>query len=320
MKAAGIDIGSNNVRMIAGYVEDGRILEVLADESGITRLGAGIAQTGELSAESIDKTLALLEKFALILKKLEISHIKAAATSAVREATNSAGFIAKVRAMGIPLETISGEEEARYTAMGALSGMENARGDYLIYDIGGGSTELSLVKEGEVTAVVTVPVGVVKLYDLFGGKNTVTAETLAECTRYTAEQFKGALQPLPESDFALFDPPSRGGLGLEGWIALGTAGSVTTAAAMDMKLEIYDPVKVSAHILTTERIQALLEQTAALSAADRLALPGLQKGREDLVIGGFIIMNAILKGFGFNKSAVSDHGLREGLLIAASIS
>ena len=298
MKGAGIDVGSNNIRFLAAEIEGGRVRRVLAEDSEITRLGANIAATGELSGEGIVKSLSVLPRFKRKLDELGIRRIKAVATSAIRESSNGACFAEEVIKLGIPLEIISADEEARYTALGVLSALDTPPGDMLIYDIGGGSTEFIAVREGRVDFTASVDVGVVKLADKFGFNKPVSEEGLVACENYVSELLSPVFSKFPQ-----------------GSVLCGTAGAVTTAAAMSLGLENYNARLVSEYILTKGDLERLISIAAPLTSEGRLELRGLQKGREDLIIAGLILIKTILTGFGCADSLVSDYGLREGLAI-----
>ena len=298
MKGAGIDVGSNNIRFLAAEIEGGRVRRVLAEDSEITRLGANIAATGQLSGEGITKSLSVLPRFKRKLDELGIRRIKAVATSAIRESSNGAGFAEEVIKLGIPLEIISADEEARYTALGVLSALDTPPGDMLIYDIGGGSTEFIAVREGRVDFTASVDVGVVKLADKFGFNKPVSEEGLVACENYVSELLSPVFSKFPR-----------------GSVLCGTAGAVTTAAAMSLGLKNYNARLVSEYILTKGDLRRLISIAAPLTSEGRLELRGLQKGREDLIIAGLILIKTILTGFGCADSLVSDYGLREGLAI-----
>ncbi len=301
----GIDVGTNTVRMLIAEVSDGRIVKTLYSGRAITRLGAGLAQTGRLSPTGAGKTLELFRSFKYAIDEYNVKHIFAAATSAVREASDSAEFLAAAKAVGIPLVTISGEEEARYTYKGVASGLEDACKPILIYDIGGGSTEVIYAGGGGVRFAKSVPVGVVKLADRFDFSGVVSPAVISECSVYV----NGLLRPV-------FEELRLVSGGFEG-PPVGTAGTVTAIAAVDMEMEIYDPEAVNRHILTCENLALISGRLSAVSAPERLAVKGVEQGREDLLIPGIVMIMEILGITGCDRSAVSDSGLREGLTVAA---
>lgn len=306
MIACGIDAGSNSIRMLIARVEDGKIAEELHSERHITRLSAGIGATGRLSPEGAEKTLQLFSLFHAPIQQYKVNYVFAAATSAVREASDSAAFIAKAREAGIELHIISGDDEARYTFMGVTAALDRDVSNSVIYDIGGGSTEVSLILGGERVFSRSVPVGVVKLSDKFGFSGVFTEGMRRSCAAYVRGEFAPVLDTIRSMN------------GNTKKTAIGTAGTVTTIAAYDLRLESYDRSRINGHILSAERLRGHVTDMLGMTPEDVLALPGIEKGREDLVIPGTILIGEILAGLGMTETVVSDSGLREGLVIAAS--
>lgn len=306
MITAGIDVGTNSVRMIIAEVQNGKIIKKIDEGRGITRLGAGIDRTGRLSDASMQKTLDLFEEFSTKLKKHNVQHMFAAATSAVRETSNSEEFLKNAQQRGINLKTISGEEEARYTYLGVISELENIPEEIIIYDIGGGSTELTYVKKGSVIYSESIPVGVVKLADKFSFADTVDKATQIECVNYLTPIFGAVIDKITA-------------LGADKPVLIGTAGSVTSISAIELGLKQYDPAKVNRHIITLDNMTKICNMLSSMTAQERLSIGDVVKGREDLLIPGCYIIEVIMKKIEVYKTSVSDNGLREGLAIAASI-
>ena len=302
MITAGVDVGSNTVRLLIADVQNGKIVKSLFSGRGITRLGAGIAGTGRLSEASMDKTIDLFKQFHSEILKYKAEKVFAAATSAVREASNSADFIARAHSVGIPLKAISGDEEAKYTYLGVSATLADLPKSAVVYDIGGGSTEFIHVEKGEIVKDISVPIGVVKLADKYGFDKPTDHVLHEECKAYLREVLA----------------PMRAGMADAHGELIGTAGTVTTIAAVELGLEAYQPEKVNTHKLTDTGIETLLARVAALTPQERIKLPGLEAGREDLMIPGMILVDVIMELFGKRMSYVSDYGLREGLAIAAS--
>ncbi|MDR0454440.1 MAG: hypothetical protein LBH05_06490 [Deferribacteraceae bacterium] len=302
----GIDTGTNTVRILIAEVADGRIVKEIYSGREITRLGAGLTRTGKLSSEGAAKTLELFRHFKKITDRYNVKHILAAATSAVREASDSEKFISEAISVGIPLVTISGEEEANYIYKGVISNTPDLRENTLIYDIGGGSTEIICVRRGDLRFVKSIPVGVVKLADRFNFKRALQPETLDKCSAYINSLLKPVFDELHYILGGNY--PS---------VYIGTAGTVTTIAAVDMEMDIYDPDIINNHILTNNRLSLINKKLSRLTADERLAVKGLERGREDILIPGILIVEEILRIAGCDRSSVSDNGLREGLTIAS---
>lgn len=300
MIAAGIDVGSNSVRMLIADVSDGKINKIIDTARGITRLGGDLSHTGELSSTGVTKTLELFEIFREKIEQHHVDKVMAVATSAVREAKDSQSFLKKANKMGIPLVAISGDDEAYYTYLGVSSIFGGQ--DCIIYDIGGGSTELIFVKDGKVVDSYSVPLGVVKLADRFDFESEPTEETIALCEEYVITNFAPAF--------------SEGNYGID--TIIGTAGSVTSVAAIDLKMHKYDPSIINGYSLDIETLNRIQMQLSSTPASERLKITGVEVGREDLLIPGILIIKGIMAFAGVKKSVVSDYGLREGLTIAAA--
>ncbi|MDR2870696.1 MAG: hypothetical protein LBV04_09620 [Deferribacteraceae bacterium] len=304
MITAGIDVGSNTVRLLIAEVSNGRIIKRLCSKRGITRLGAGLNATGQLSQESMDKTIALLEEFAADLDEYNVDMAFPVATSAVREASNGKEFLERAKRAGIWLAAIPGSKEAEYTYLGIASNMQELPKSAIIYDIGGGSTEFIYVKDGRVVADVSVPIGVVKLADKYGFDKPTEADTHRRCMSYIHEQLCACDMI---TNFAQDNATEL----------IGTAGSVTTIAAVELGMTAYDAERINKHILTRVNVEKQLAMLAPMTAEQRIALPGLEAGREDLMIAGILMVLVIMDIFGSYESGISDNGLREGLAVAA---
>jgi exopolyphosphatase/guanosine-5'-triphosphate,3'-diphosphate pyrophosphatase len=311
--------------MLIAEVLDGRIVRRLFQQRGITRLGAGLSTTGELSTASMDKTIELFHEFSIKIKEHNVEQIFAAATSAVREAKNASVLLERAHAAGIPLETISGKQEAEYTCLGIASSSSNLPSSMVIYDIGGGSTEFTYVygnnsPQGSVIpASISISIGVVKLSDKYGFDKPTDAVVHARCIADIRKQLLDARLDM-EKSFATTAVGIQEATGCidSDYRLMGTAGSVTTIAAVELALAKYDPERVNQHILTQDRIATLLARLSPLTIDERLKFVGLEAGRADLMIPGMLMVLAIMDIFGQDTSLVSDYGLREGLAIAAS--
>jgi exopolyphosphatase/guanosine-5'-triphosphate,3'-diphosphate pyrophosphatase len=233
------------------------------------------------------------------------------ATSAVREAANGREFADAVeRATGERVTIVSGEREAALTLGGVLGGVgtggagdtPGAGGDTLVFDIGGGSTVYILARGGAALTAVSLRLGVVDLTERhpFPGR--------VEPTRYRA------LHDEVAAHLAAGLPAAIRAARVTRLV--GTAGTATTLAALDLGLAAYDPARVQGHTLTREAIQAQLDRLGALTVDERAALPCLEPGRADLIVPGTAIVQATLALLGVDRMVVSDWGLREGILMS----
>lgn len=248
------------------------------------------------------RTADAVAAFCARAESLGAGEILIVATSAVREARNREAFLGLVRrATGREARVVSGEEEARLALLGALQGLAVRRGAILLMDIGGGSTEFVLARDGAVAAAVSLPLGVVPLTERYLTEDPVDWVRYAKMTR--AVRDKLARDALPSFS------------GSRPELMVGTAGTVTTLAALDQQLPAYDPERVHGYVIDRHRIERLLAGLGAMPIAARAALPCLEPGRADILIAGIAICLAAMAAFRFSLMTVSDCGLREGILI-----
>jgi len=299
-RLAAIDLGTNTVRLLV-VEASGAAWRALHEEQRVTRLGEGQAGTGILQPAAMRRTAEVVAAFCRRAEDLGVHDVRIVATSAVREAANGGEFLAQVRSSsGRQVRVISGEEEARLILLGVTQGLPDLKGHFLLFDIGGGSTEFVLSRAGRASPAVSVKLGVVELAERFMDQGPV------DHTRYDAM----AAEVGARLAAGLTEPILRHGAPA----LVGSAGTVTTLAALDLGLESYDPARVHGHRLTRVVVAGLVARLAALSLAERAALPCLEPGRADLIIPGSAICLAALDRLGFDALVVSDRGLREGIL------
>jgi exopolyphosphatase/guanosine-5'-triphosphate,3'-diphosphate pyrophosphatase len=309
MRVATIDLGSNTVRLLVADVEPGtrRWRPVDADQR-VTRLGEGLAATGRLSEVPAQRTAAVVGEYAARARRAGADRISIVATSAVREAANGADFAAALeRSTGERVTVVSGDQEAVLTLAGVLGGLgdEAADGDTVVFDIGGGSTEYILARGGQATAAVSLRLGVVDLAERYPFAGPV------DWTRYGVLQAEIAARLAREVPAVVrVTPPGR---------LVGTAGTATTLAALDLGLRAYDPQRVQGHVLTRGAINRQLARLGSLTVTERGALPCLEPGRADLIVVGTAIVLATLDLTGEERMTVSDWGLREGILVGLGV-
>lgn len=299
-RLAAIDLGTNTVHLLVVEASRGK-WRALHAEQRVTRLGEGQAAAGILQPAAMRRTAEVVAAFSRRAEDLGVLDVRIVATSAVREAVNGADFLAQVRtSSGRQVRVISGEEEARLTLLGVREGLPGLGGDFLLVDIGGGSTEFALARAGRAVAVVSVRLGVVELAERFMDQDPVETETYGAMAAEVGARLAAGLT----------EPILRHGAPT----LVGSAGTVTTLAALDLGLEAYDAGRVHGHRLTRVAVQRLGGRLAALGLAERSALPCLEPGRADLIVPGSVICLAALDKLGFDAFVVSDRGLREGIL------
>jgi exopolyphosphatase/guanosine-5'-triphosphate,3'-diphosphate pyrophosphatase len=299
-RLATVDLGTNTVRLLV-VETDGGGWRPLHQTQRVTRLGEGQAEAGRLLPEPMRRTAAAVAEFARDARGLGATRVRIVATSAVREAGNRAEFVARLEAeSGESVEVVSGEDEARLTLQGVTSGLPALGDSFVLFDIGGGSTEFVLARDGEPAAAVSLRLGVVPLVEEWGEPGAVRWDRFASM-RERIERRLAAEVP---------DAIASAKVGE----LVGTAGTVTTLAALDLGLSAYDAARVHGHRLGRAAVERELARLGALSVADRGRLPCLEPGRADVIIPGIAICLATLTRFRREHLVVSDRGLREGLL------
>lgn len=296
MRLAGIDIGTNTVRLLIAEVgQDG--LRPIQDDQRIPRLGEG----PPLRPAAIERVLAVLHDFHRQIQSAGVSGVTVAATSAVREAPNGWMFVQRVKdELGLEVEVLSGEQEAERTALGAMVGL-GCRTELLIVDIGGGSTELIAVDAMGRLRTVSIPMGVVKLTEQHLAGDPPSEEAQARLREAVRPPLAAAL----------------GGLGpLDGYRIVGTAGTVTTLAAMHEGLSHYTPERVHGVQMSRIVVSQLAHRLASLPLDARRAIPVMERGREDVIVAGALLLDELLDLLKVQEITVSDWGLREGIVLA----
>ena len=310
---AAIDLGTNNCRLLIAR-PSGENFVVIDAFSRVVRLGEGLAQTGQLSDAAMDRALGALHVCADKLRRRNVHLARSVATEACRRATNGAEFMERVRReTGIVLDIISAQEEARLAVLGCHILLEQGEGPAMIFDIGGGSTELVLVENGSspIPRIVdwqSVPWGVVSLTETCGVE-TPGAEARAE--RYARMR---TLVRDSFADFANRIGGVRSSVGRHALRLLGTSGTVTTLASLHLDLPQYDRRAVDGLIVPAQSMRAISERLSTLSPADRREVPCIGRERSDLVVAGCAILETILDLWPADRLGVADRGIREGIL------
>ncbi|MBS1239489.1 MAG: Exopolyphosphatase, partial [Proteobacteria bacterium] len=305
---AAIDLGTNNCRLLIAR-PSGANFTVIDAFSRVVRLGEGLAQTGRLSEEAMDRAVGALRICADKLKRRNVHLARSVATEACRRAENGMAFIERVREeTGILLDVISAEEEARLAVLGCHVLLEDGKGPAVIFDIGGGSTELVLIAQGgpvpEIVDWQSVPWGVVSLTETCGHDESTPDARLAryaEMRRLVSESFAPFAERIAEAK----TPDLR---------LLGTSGTVTTLASVHLDLPQYDRKAVDGLIVPAEAMREISTKLSTLSPAERRQLPCIGNERADLVVAGCAILEAILDIWPAERLGVADRGIREGIL------
>ncbi len=310
---AAIDLGTNNCRLLIARPAGDHFV-VIDAFSRVVRLGEGLAQSGQLSDAAMDRALAALHICADKLRRRNVHLARSVATEACRRATNGAAFIERVRQeTGIRLDVITAQEEARLAVLGCHILLEHGEGPAMIFDIGGGSTEMVLVDTTDPVPRIldwqSVPWGVVSLTEVIGtvaDSAEARAAAYAEMRRLVREGFASFAARVAR-EHAAHDSPAAIRL-------LGTSGTVTTLASLHLELPHYDRSAVDGVIVPAASMRAISQRLAACSPAERMAVPCIGRERADLVVAGCAILETILDIWPAERLGIADRGIREGIL------
>ncbi|MCV0384248.1 MAG: Ppx/GppA family phosphatase [Erythrobacter sp.] len=315
---AALDLGTNNCRLLIAR-PSGENFTVIDAFSRVVKLGEDLAATGKLSDAAMERTMAALHICAEKLRKRNVHLARSVATEACRRASNGPDFIARVREeTGIALDIISAQEEARLAVLGCHILLESGIGPAVIFDIGGGSTELVLIEPGgpvpRILDWMSVPFGVVSLTDSVpppDGTQEGRNRRYAEMRRLVDESFASFAERVrPAAEEA------------ETIRLLGTSGTVTTLASLHLELPQYDRQAVDGLIVPSDSMRDICRRLSTISERERRSVPCIGDDRANLVVAGCAILESIMDLWPAPKLGVADRGIREGILrslIAADV-
>ncbi|MEQ1900172.1 MAG: Ppx/GppA phosphatase family protein [Devosia sp.] len=314
---AALDLGTNNCRLLIARPHD-QSFRVLDGFTRIVRLGEGLSTTGKLSDAAMDRTIEALRQCRNKLREHEPARMRLIATEACRAASNGVAFIARVKAeLDMDLEIVDRRTEAELAVTGCADLIEAESDGALMFDIGGGSSELAWLdfrggrprRQGRMAASIrswqSLPVGVVSIAERFGGVH-VTPETFEAMVTFVADQLRdfrgrGKLRQM------IADHPVH---------LIGTSGTVTTLAGLHLGLERYERQKVDGLWMSKSEVDATMSALLAMPFERRVAHPCIGRDRADLVLPGCAIFEAIRREWPTERVRVADRGLREGILIS----
>jgi len=302
LRTASIDIGTNTIRLLISEQSGQGLLNKLYINRVITRLGEGFSDnTRLLNSNAANRSIAALYDFSKVIKKFNVNKIRAVATSVVRESKNGEEFVKQVAdKTGLAVEVISGEEEAKLTVLGVLNSVSVNANNCIIFDIGGGSTEYVHIRSSNIVNLVSTNLGVVHLTEEFLRSEIETEQELANLSIYIKETLQRELE-----DFEVIDKKDL--------ILIGTAGTPTTLAAIELKLKEYNPELVNNFVLSEEMILSTIKKLLNIHKKDRAKITGLEKGREDILVAGALILIETLRKYSQNSVIVSNGGVLEGI-------
>ncbi len=309
MILAGIDIGANAARLLIADITNNELRTVHAARE-VTRLGRDLDRTGMLAPGPQDRTLEALLRFRAAIARYPVARTRAVGTSALRRAANAAEFVRRVRERtGLELSIISGIDEARLTLSGVRSGLAAAGSgdllaDALVADIGGGSTELILTRSGRIASEESLELGAVYLTERFLRSDPPLPQEIDGLRAAVAGELGRWEARLRAAGLELKAPETLAA----------TAGTAATLAAMAQGLTRHDPDRINGYRLRDAALDSIIDLLGRTASADRLRLPGLDQGREDIILAGALITRALMERCRCREMLVSDRGLREGIL------
>lgn len=305
---AALDLGTNNCRLLVARPTGGAF-EVVDSFSRIVRLGQGLQASGVLADDAVDRTIGALRVCAGKMRRRGVTRLRSVATEACRLAANCDHFVARVRnETGVQLEIIPAAEEARLAVLGCAPLLHRSVGRALVFDIGGGSTEVMWLAvpecgEPEVIDSVSVPWGVVRMAEVYGGYE-ITPESYAAMVEAVATY----LRPFEERNAIAGDVAARRVQ------MLGTSGTVTTLCGIHLALPRYQRSVVDGQFLSFEQVSAVTDRLREMDYLARAAHPCVGRDRADLVVAGCAILAAICAMWPVGSLRVADRGVREGIL------
>ncbi|MCB1030271.1 MAG: Ppx/GppA family phosphatase [Acidimicrobiales bacterium] len=306
---ASIDIGTNSTRLLVAELEAGQPLRSRERLMRITRLGQGVDKTGSLDADAMERTVNVLKEYRTVMDSLGVGEgrVRMAATSACRDASNREVFFdAAQQAVGVRPELLSGEAEAELSFRGATAGLSVADQPFLVFDLGGGSTEFVFGTVGEVGRIeahISIDVGCVRLTERFLSQaDPPEPEDLAAAITFTDAWLDDVELAIPQIG--------------EANTVVGLAGTVSTVAAVEIGLASYDRDQIHGFRLTKAAAEDVFRTLVTESRADRIHNPGLEEARADVIVGGCCALVAIMRRFGIEEIVCSESDILDGLAMS----
>lgn len=308
---ASIDIGSHTIRLLSAILGPGERLFPMLSQRHITRLARGFQPDENLEESAIRDSLSVLSHYAGMLKSHGIRSVCCGATGVVRRARNRSAFLKAIEDFtGLRVDILSESREAYLSAKGTLSVLPSHSGLTLSFDLGGSSTEFLLVDgdENDVLWSTSIFTGAATLTERHLSENHLPTEALPIARTAVRSLLEPAISTLGTL-------ARRRGKSLGALRIVGTAGTVSTLAAMFLQMRVYDPDRVNGLVLTSPWVDATVQLLAGMPPALRRELPGLEEGREDIILGGALIVQEILASLHREEFTVTDGGLLEGILL-----
>lgn len=301
MRVASIDIGTNTILLLIADVGADGSVSVIRDEQVIARLGKGVDANRQISGETLERARSYISRYKEIIDAAGVQRVIAGGTSFLRDARNQKEFVEFIRdKLGIEVRVLSGEEEANLTYQGSVSQFKTSEQQHFaVLDIGGGSTELTLGINEEVLQHTSIDVGSVRITERFLKVSPPSPNSLAEARQFIKNSLSVVQHPHRPTRF------------------IGVAGTLTTLAAIDLRLKQYDRTKVTGHVLGRKTINSIFNELKGKSLDEIRSYPQILAGRADIILAGVLILMEVLQATKLDSITVSDSGLRFGLALSA---
>ena len=294
---AAIDMGTNSTRLL---VHDGE--NTIERLMTITRLGQDVDRTGRLADEAIERVLSCLRTYKSVMDQHGVTRVRAVATSAARDAANRDEFFTAVHdVIGVEPELLSGFDEGKLSFRGATADLDPADGPFLVFDIGGGSTEFAFGTD-EAEAAMSLDIGCVRLTEKYVEHDPPRPEELVACLSITEAHLDDVARQMPQIAHAA--------------TFVGLAGTVSTAAAVELGLAEYDRDQIHHFELTKEAAEDVYRTLVTEARDDRIHNPGLEEARADVIVGGMCILVRIMRYFDIEELIVSEADILDGLVFS----
>jgi len=295
---ATIDIGTNTALLLIAKVAQNGDIDPLFEKESIVRLGEGVDENGVLKAEAISRTMKAIGEHMEVVRSFEAEEVIISGTSAVRDAKNRDVIIDKIKnRFDINMRVLAGEEEARLTYFGALSN-KKFMDDILLIDIGGGSTEFIHGNQTEIKSAISIDIGSVRLTERFIKHDPITREEYFQIEEFVRKQLDAV-----SNQFSVH--PQN---------LIGVAGTITTLAAIRLKLDDYDGRRIDNSTLSRDEVRPIVDLLKRKTLDERKKIIGLRPQRADVILAGTIILLESMRQLSIDELLVSDRGLRYGLI------
>jgi exopolyphosphatase/guanosine-5'-triphosphate,3'-diphosphate pyrophosphatase len=297
MRSAVIDIGTNSVLLLIGEITSAGDINVILDEARITRLGEHLKKTHIISQPALERTLIVLREYIKICRDLKVSSIHLIGTEVFRSAENSPKVLSAIRNVtGLTVKILTITEEATYSFHSAVPSSLNKDEQFLVADVGGGSTEIVYGNSMEIQFIRSLPVGSVVLFERYFSHDPPSLEEMNLLQADLKIQLTAVPQTSPISDIT------------------GIGGTITTLAAIKHSLTVFDRTRIEGTCLYLEELFDFQKQFTHIPSGERAQIPGMEQRREDIIIAGTAIIIELLEYFHLSRICVCTKGVRYGFL------